>query len=60
MKQPTPHRPLQWPALATALADAIIRILDIGEAFNVRAPESMFAKMEYNNSRTFRHGGKLA
>jgi hypothetical protein len=46
--------------LEAEMADAIIRILDLGEAFQMKVPEAMFAKLEYNKGRTHRHGGKLA
>lgn len=40
------------------LADAIIRILDIGEARGWRVPEAIIAKMAYNKTREHMHGGK--
>lgn len=40
------------------LADAIIRILDLGKARGWRIPEAMIAKMAYNESRPYKHGGK--
>lgn len=42
------------------LADAIIRILDFAAARNLRVAEAMIAKAAYNQTRSHRHGGKLA
>ena len=40
------------------LADAIIRILDYGVAYNLKLTEAIFAKMKFNESRSKMHGGK--
>jgi NTP pyrophosphatase (non-canonical NTP hydrolase) len=40
------------------LADTIIRIMDMAEARGYRIAEAILAKLEYNNNRTYRHGGK--
>ena len=42
------------------LADTIIRILDFAAARNLRVAEAMIAKAAYNQTRSHRHGGKLA
>lgn len=39
-------------------ADAIIRILDLNTARNLRIGEAVVAKMEHNLTRAHRHGGK--
>jgi len=46
--------------LEEELADAIIRILDFagGNGFDIE--EAIAAKMPYNETRPYRHGGKLA
>lgn len=50
----------QFSGLEAELADCIIRILDFSHASNLRTIEALFAKAEFNKSRTVRHGGKLA
>jgi NTP pyrophosphatase (non-canonical NTP hydrolase) len=40
------------------MADTIIRILDWCEANRVDIEDALLRKMEYNKSRSFRHGGK--
>jgi NTP pyrophosphatase (non-canonical NTP hydrolase) len=42
------------------LADAIIRILDFAGGHDLNIEGALAAKMEYNESRPYRHGGKLA
>lgn len=42
------------------LADAIIRILDIAEYYGIDMGAVIEQKSKYNETRTFRHGGKLA
>jgi NTP pyrophosphatase (non-canonical NTP hydrolase) len=39
-------------------ADVIIRILDMAEHFGWDIPGAMLAKMEFNKTRPYRHGGK--
>lgn len=40
-------------------ADVIIRIMDTAEKRGYRVAEAVIAKMEYNPTRSHRHGGKL-
>lgn len=40
------------------LSDIIIRIMDYGVARRLRIASAVLAKMEYNKSRPYRHGGK--
>ena len=42
------------------LADVIIRILDYAEANSFEIEKALMAKMAYNETRPYRHGGKLA
>lgn len=40
------------------MADAIIRIMDTAQHKGWNIPGAILSKMEYNNKRTYRHGGK--
>ena len=51
-----PAKPLGIP---TEIADAIIRLLDWCESNDVDIETALLDKMEYNESRMYRHGGKL-
>lgn len=42
------------------IADTIIRCLDLCDAYQVDIEHIMALKHEFNKSRPFRHGGKLA
>jgi hypothetical protein len=42
------------------IADAIIYLLDLAAARNLKVVDAMIAKAEYNRSRSRMHGGKLA
>lgn len=42
------------------LADCIIRIMDFAHAFKHRVPEALLAKLAFNETRPYRHGGKAA
>lgn len=48
----------EYNGVEAELADAIIRIFDMAEAHNLKVIEAMFAKMEYNKTRPYKHGGK--
>jgi NTP pyrophosphatase (non-canonical NTP hydrolase) len=40
------------------LADVMIRIFDFAEAFDLDIAGALIAKIRYNRSRTYKHGGK--
>lgn len=42
------------------LADAVIRIMDLGHTRGWRVPEAILAKHSYNATRAYRHGNKAA
>ena len=42
------------------LADLFIRVLDTCAAYNIDIESAITQKMEYNMTRSYRHGGKLA
>jgi len=46
--------------LAEELADAVIRILDYAGGAGIDLEAALRAKMAYNETRPYRHGGKLA
>jgi NTP pyrophosphatase (non-canonical NTP hydrolase) len=46
--------------IATELADCIIRILDTCKRYNWPLAQALLVKMEYNETRPYRHGNKLA
>lgn len=48
----------EFPGVAVELADAIIRIFDLAERFNLPVIEAMMAKTQYNTTRSYKHGGK--
>lgn len=39
-------------------ADAVIRLFDLAGKFNMKLAEAIVAKIEYNKSRSYKHGGK--
>lgn len=44
--------------IAIELADVVIRILDVCGELGIDLGEAILAKMDYNNSRAYKHGGK--
>lgn len=44
--------------LAEELADAVIRIMDLGFMLQLDIADATLRKVEYNKSRPYRHGGK--
>ena len=54
---PSDHIPT-YSATEEELADAMIRIADMAEARGYRLEEAIKAKLEYNKTRSYMHGGK--
>ena len=50
----------EFSATEAELADAIIRIMDMAEAYGWRVAEAVVAKAEMNKGRAHMHGGKRA
>ncbi len=48
----------EFSGVEAELADVIIRIMDMGQAFNYRIAEAILAKMTMNKTREHKHGGK--
>lgn len=48
----------EFTAAEEEVADTIIRLLHIANRFNMRVGEAIVAKIEYNDSRPMKHGGK--
>jgi NTP pyrophosphatase (non-canonical NTP hydrolase) len=46
--------------VASEFADVIIRILDTCQTLNIPVAQALIEKAQYNISRPYRHGGKLA
>jgi len=44
--------------MAAELADTIIRIMDFDIAFGIGVANALIAKIEYNETRPYKHGGK--
>lgn len=45
-------------AIEEEMADVTIRVLDFCEHFNLDLGGAILAKMDYNDTREYRHGGK--
>lgn len=54
---PSEHIP-EFSALEEELADVVIRALDFGKGTNLRVAEAIVAKVAFNESRPYKHGGK--
>ena len=54
---PSDHIP-DFNAAEEELADVVIRIMDMAEARGWRVAEAIEAKMKFNETRPYRHGGK--
>ena len=50
----------QFSQMEEELADVIIRILDFAEHRGFEIEKAIAAKMAYNTTRAYRHGGKVA
>ena len=46
--------------VGSELADCVIRIMDVCEAMKIDLAHCIARKMAYNETRPYRHGGKLA
>lgn len=55
-----PEKPTKPEGIGAELADVLIRLLDLTAALNIDIDHIVGLKMDYNNTRTFRHGGKRA
>ena len=54
---PSDHIP-DFNAAEEELADVVIRIMDMAEVKGWRVAEAIEAKMKFNETRPYRHGGK--
>lgn len=50
----------EYDSIEIEIADTVIRLFDLAEYFQLRLPEAIIDKMDYNKAREFRHGGKSA
>jgi len=55
-----PEKPTKPEGIGAELADVLIRLLDLTASLNIDIDHIVGLKMEYNNTRSFRHGGKRA
>ena len=53
--QPSEHLP-SFHGVEEELADALIRILDLAGKYNCRLGDAVFAKLNFNLNRPFKHG----
>lgn len=49
----------EFTGMEEEFADVIIRIMHFAERMNLRVPQAMFAKLDFNETRPVKHGGKL-
>lgn len=54
---PSEHIP-KFSGLEEELADLLIRVFDYAGHRKLRLPEALAAKMDFNEGREYRHGGK--
>ena len=54
---PSEHIP-RFSAVEEELADVVIRVLDFAKGFGYDIPAAVMAKVEFNNNRPYKHGGK--
>lgn len=45
---------------ATELADIVIRVMDLAGALGIDLEAEIVRKMDFNDTRSYRHGGKVA
>lgn len=45
--------------LGEELADVVIRVMDLAEAYGIDLYKEIHKKHEYNKTRPYRHGGKV-
>lgn len=50
--------PNKTEGIAAELADVIIRVLDASEEYGIPTAKAMLHKLEYNKTRSYRHGGR--
>jgi NTP pyrophosphatase (non-canonical NTP hydrolase) len=55
---PSDHIP-DFSGLEEELADCVIRILDMAQGQGLRVAEAIVAKMEFNETRAYKHGKAL-
>jgi len=60
-------QPLEWygdggkpEGISSELADIVIRVGDLAESLGIDLDMAVQTKMHYNDTRPYRHGGKLA
>jgi NTP pyrophosphatase (non-canonical NTP hydrolase) len=53
------HLP-RYKMIEVEIADCFVRLFDLSKRFDLHVCEALLAKMEYNKSRPYRHGNKLA
>ncbi len=54
---PSKHIP-DYSGMEEEFADVIIRIMHVAEEMHFCLPEAILAKMEFNETREYKHGGK--
>lgn len=54
---PDNHIP-EFNGMEAEFADTIIRIMHLSDVLNLRLAEAIIAKLKYNSTREYKHGGK--